>query len=194
MKKLMMAVAVCCAAVAVQAATVKWDSNTMYTVASADGGNTTTKISGSAYAATFFALTEEQYNTYLASYTADGNMKAVYEAFKNATGGTAMSLGRGGNFTTSTTAAVGDTVYGAVLFTTKATFDETEKDFYIANIASGTVGSDAGITVGNLASHYLGANPGTSIGGWQTTAVPEPTSGLLMLLGVAGLALRRRRA
>lgn len=26
------------------------------------------------------------------------------------------------------------------------------------------------------------------------TAVPEPTSGLLMLLGVAGLALRRRRA
>ena len=31
-------------------------------------------------------------------------------------------------------------------------------------------------------------------GGWYTAAaVPEPTSGLLMLLGVAGLALRRRR-
>ena len=29
---------------------------------------------------------------------------------------------------------------------------------------------------------------------WASTAVPEPTSGLLMLLGVAGLALRRRRA
>ena len=29
---------------------------------------------------------------------------------------------------------------------------------------------------------------------WQSTAVPEPTSGLLMLLGMAGLALRRRRA
>ena len=34
---------------------------------------------------------------------------------------------------------------------------------------------------------------GYSGAGWYT-AVPEPTSGLLMLLGMAGLALRRRRA
>ena len=34
----------------------------------------------------------------------------------------------------------------------------------------------------------------TDTAGWQTTAVPEPTSGLLMLLGMAGLALRRRLA
>ena len=30
--------------------------------------------------------------------------------------------------------------------------------------------------------------------GWQTMAVPEPTSGLLVLLGMAGLALKRKRA
>ena len=29
---------------------------------------------------------------------------------------------------------------------------------------------------------------------WASSAVPEPTSGLLMLLGMAGLALRRKRA
>ena len=31
-------------------------------------------------------------------------------------------------------------------------------------------------------------------GAWKAVAAPEPTSGLLMLLGMAGLALRRRRA
>ena len=36
------------------------------------------------------------------------------------------------------------------------------------------------------------ATDGYTGGGWY--AVPEPTSGLLMLLGMAGLALRRRRA
>ena len=29
--------------------------------------------------------------------------------------------------------------------------------------------------------------------GWQVASVPEPTSGLLVLMGVAGLALRRKR-
>lgn len=40
----------------------------------------------------------------------------------------------------------------------------------------------------------LSASMGTQAGNTWTEVVPEPTSGLLMLLGMAGLALRRRRA
>ena len=34
----------------------------------------------------------------------------------------------------------------------------------------------------------------SAAGAWKAVNVPEPTSGLLMLVGLAGLALRRRRA
>ena len=46
-------------------------------------------------------------------------------------------------------------------------------------------------------SEALGSNfsiAGSTINAATWTAVPEPTSGLLMLLGMAGLALRRKRA
>ena len=43
----------------------------------------------------------------------------------------------------------------------------------------------------NKTANFTTALSGTT---WQAVAVPEPTSGLLMLVGLAGLALRRRRA
>ena len=48
-------------------------------------------------------------------------------------------------------------------------------------------GDGQGFNTSGAKIHLGGTN-----NGWS--AVPEPTSGLLMLLGVAGLALRRRRA
>ena len=189
--------AVVATAVVSQAATVTWGASAFKTPASAEGGFSTTAakatVSGSLY-----LLTEAQYNTFLASYTSDGNMESVYKYFTSGDGKatTADKTGTSASFTSAlsmtSTADVGDTVYGAVIYTTTATFEGKDVDFYIANLGTGTVGSDAGITISALNTYYLGNTAGTATGGWQT--VPEPTSGLLMLLGMAGLALRRKRA
>ena len=47
------------------------------------------------------------------------------------------------------------------------------------------------LTAGNIT---LGTNMANGSWNYTANAIPEPTSGLLLLLGVAGLALRRRRA
>lgn len=191
MKKLMIAFAIVCAAAIAQAASVSWASGRLYTAASAEGGFSSTVIKNAA-SAYLFTLTADQYNSYLADYASNGNMSSVYNDFKGSLDG-ATATGKTASFTStsqlSTTADVGATVYGAIIYTYT---DATLGDFYIANIATGTVGAESGLAIANLGTHFLGDAAGTSTGGWQ--AIPEPTSGLLLLLGVAGLALRRRRA
>ena len=61
----------------------------------------------------------------------------------------------------------------------------------MGNYASATIEALQDVSVANLALNLGGTGSSTA---WSTAAVPEPTSGLLMLLGMAGLALRRRRA
>ena len=121
MKKLMIAFAIVCAAVIAQAATVSWGSGKLYTVASAEGGfsSTAARATVSAY---LFTLTADQYNSFLASYNNDGNMSAVYAAFKNSLG-SATASGKTATVSSTSTlkteANVGDTVYGAIIYTTK---------------------------------------------------------------------------
>ncbi len=72
-------------------------------------------------------------------------------------------------------------------FTITTDYNGKEVTFTSGNInvvasATGT----KGIAFGNMASATQNAS------NWA--AVPEPTSGLLMLLGIAGLALKRKRA
>ena len=83
--------------------------------------------------------------------------------------------------------AAADTLFSSDDFTANATytFYYTMKDSAGNVFTSGTKNGRAMAT----STPVLGF---ASTGSWA--AVPEPTSGLLMLLGMAGLALRRRRA
>lgn len=81
----------------------------------------------------------------------------------------------------------GDSVSGYVVL-----FDNTDvassSCFAYTTVKSQTVnaaGSNISLAYGTFASAT------STTGGW--TAIPEPTSGLLMLLGAAGLALKRKR-
>ena len=63
--------------------------------------------------------------------------------------------------------------------------------FYISDVDSST---SIGIQ-GQSANPAFDLSSSATASNWgSTAAVPEPTSGLLMLIGMAGLALRRRRA
>ena len=62
---------------------------------------------------------------------------------------------------------------------------------FTSSVLTGKTAAETGATLVNFGSMQTATQTASN---WVGGAVPEPTSGLLMLLGMAGLALRRRRA
>jgi len=176
-----------------QAASVKWNSGTIYTASDADGkpGNSMATAATGARPVTayLFTVAAADWATVSKMDTAALYDKYIVKgvtptATQNSSATGMANITQSGLADGSAESPV--TVYGVVLYvdTKTATNYEGIDAFVKSAVQTGSYQDTTGLTFASLA--------GAKTTNW--TAVPEPTSGLLMLLGMAGLALRRRRA
>lgn len=181
MKKLIATIAIALTAVIASAASFDWKTSVSGKIYEA--GTTTLLGSGTAY---IFNSGANSQASILAAFLGGtdwtaGSLdnKAVAKGAIAATNAEAFNWGSAGDTLNAYIAIVdGDMIYISDIVS-KAAPDTGYSQFSFNAKAS------------SQASAFDGAG-GFQGAGWY--AVPEPTSGLLMLLGVAGLALRRRRA
>lgn len=183
MKKLLIALSAVVAATALNAASVNWG-----------GTFSTPDVSDTLPAGTQFALL---YST-----------SAFSGAATSVDGFTVGSTADNGGTIVSTTAA---TATQSSNWEFAALWDNTGKDvngyyailtlndagdkaayMYLGEISGTTATSPTQILLYN--ESWADETKSLTTGGYTTAVVPEPTSGLLLLLGMAGLALKRKRA
>ena len=194
MKKLLIAAAAVAVAVAAQAATFDWTTAKAYSIATAtlNAG----LANGTHYAAATSGNANTMYNQ-ISSYTATW----AYEiTFTSATGSDTISGSLSGNDFSSRLIQANNLSSSVVVQTDPVTPVDysivitgtiKDKDGKTWNLTSDAItGTWQVPSLGDIALTTAGPSGWTAAG--TAPVIPEPTTGLLVLLGVAGLALRRR--
>ena len=185
MKKLIMAIAVVACAAAASAASFDWKTSATGKVYGA--GTSTLLASGTAYIFDADAVTKQSVvEMFVSSGTLKGgslNSKSISNGAIGATNGEAFSWSGGETLNAYFAVIAGDNIF------ISDSVSQGAKDVGYATFSfSAKAASQA-------AAIEFKAGDSVSAAGWYTAAaVPEPTSGLLLLLGMAGLALKRKRA
>ena len=188
MKKFMIAAAVVCVAAISQGASIIWgNSGSSSGIYGLDG---TTKLTSTVAGNNNFSIT---------LMLIGGGVDGADLAVQTLSGKSAINTMTAG----SLSGATWDYTYGsdaknADAFYILATMTVDGKNYEMtinpspnAIAATDNTGKD---TFTWAAGTYGGLSETATVGKWSAAAVPEPTSGLLLLLGVAGLALKRKRA
>ena len=191
MKKIMIALAAVAVATMSEAASVDWSvANNSWTLnngSKAAAGTAVYLIDGNTALDTIAAAI----NTSTGAFDADQSWVFGSSVTANAKGSVALNTATTDNLTRGTSYDFSVLIIDAtntsdIRYMVSATSPQTA---YLS-------GTDEAASVA-FGAATLGANALTAsseaVNGWAQV-VPEPTSGLLLLIGMAGLALRRRRA
>ena len=191
MKKLMFMLAAVACAATMQAAQLDWGL---------ESKSVTMKSGGNAAGVPVYLLAfanSDAADTYYNNLK-DGTVTldtAKGGALDSATTGTGKSWGSVNQTATDASLTEGALGYYALLFTETVSGQDY---FMLSGVTQGQAYNPTGsIETEGMKATFDGGKFGAaeSRTGWTTAAAaPEPTSGLLMLLGMAGLALRRKRA
>ena len=200
MKKLMIAAAIVCAAAFAQAATVNWSS-----ASAVKGPSTAAFVAGLVNGESYSASATDSKNVTTSSYQAYGSGTLAYtlaltydlgsgEVTENLSGTLAKNAGISTQSKIQSTvkADLFDAANKGVDYSYKLILTDTGKDGKDQKFTITATIEGNGTVQPNGDIFFSSGVPTTWVA--SVESVPEPTSGLLLLLGVAGLALRRRRA